>query len=299
MRELLRNCSLGELAGLEIDECETQMLRTLTEATEGARAILGLVGISSRILVEEVALQRVVDDPRTVAHDQRKLDVHLDQRLLHTLDEGPRALDQRGPMPEIAAQGDDPVGGPKAPAQQAEDMEVAQPLAIRDITLAPGEIFDVPRVDEDHLEAPRLQARCFATGASTEPEQPRSPGARRFGRLFTTAVAAGSDHRPPGGRDHRLRVEWAPVARRAKLVECRRSFTTVRTASSSIRQIAVNPRTSTFARDASRAKFWLAPVRLARSGGFGAAELLRLERIVSERQSALSEAWNEYFTNAE
>lgn len=52
-------------------------------------------------------------------------------------------------------------------------------------------------------------------------------------------------------------------------------------------------------RDASRAKFWLAPVRLARSGGFGAAELLRLERIVSERQSALSEAWNEYFTNAE
>jgi hypothetical protein len=25
-----------------------------------------------------------------------------------------------------------------------------------------------------------------------------------------------------------------------------------------------------------KAKFWLAPVRLARSGGFGAAELLRL-----------------------
>jgi 5-enolpyruvylshikimate-3-phosphate synthase len=52
-------------------------------------------------------------------------------------------------------------------------------------------------------------------------------------------------------------------------------------------------------RDASRAKFWLAPVRLARSGGFGAAELLRLERIVNERQSSLLEAWNEYFTDAE
>ena len=36
-------------------------------------------------------------------------------------------------------------------------------------------------------------------------------------------------------------------------------------------------------RDANRAKFWLTPVRLARSGGFGAAELLRLEKLVNER----------------
>lgn len=62
------------------------------------------------------------------------------------------------------------------------------------------------RVAERHAPT-SSSARCFAIGASTEPEQPRSPGARRFGRLFTTAVAAGSDHRPPGGMDHRLRVE--------------------------------------------------------------------------------------------
>ncbi len=59
---LLRNCSLGELAGLEIDERKPQMLSTLTEATESAPAILGLVGIGTRILVNEIALERVVDE---------------------------------------------------------------------------------------------------------------------------------------------------------------------------------------------------------------------------------------------
>jgi uncharacterized protein DUF4160 len=52
-------------------------------------------------------------------------------------------------------------------------------------------------------------------------------------------------------------------------------------------------------RDANRAKFWLTPVRLARSGGFGASELLRLERLVNERQSLLLGAWDEYFTATE
>jgi len=52
-------------------------------------------------------------------------------------------------------------------------------------------------------------------------------------------------------------------------------------------------------REGSRAKFWLTPVRLARSGGFGASELLRLERLVNERQSLLLGAWDEYFTATE
>lgn len=52
-------------------------------------------------------------------------------------------------------------------------------------------------------------------------------------------------------------------------------------------------------RDANRAKFWLAPVRLARSGGFGAAELLRIERHVIERESVFLRAWDEHFTTSE
>lgn len=42
-------------------------------------------------------------------------------------------------------------------------------------------------------------------------------------------------------------------------------------------------------------KFWLAPVRLQTSGGFNAAELRRIQRIVEENEISLIEAWNEYF----
>lgn len=49
-------------------------------------------------------------------------------------------------------------------------------------------------------------------------------------------------------------------------------------------------------RDANRAKFWLDPVRLARSGGFTAAELRDVERLVFTEQQRLVEKWNEYFS---
>jgi hypothetical protein len=48
-------------------------------------------------------------------------------------------------------------------------------------------------------------------------------------------------------------------------------------------------------RDDSVAKVWLDPVRLERNVGFRAAELRRIERIVTDNQSKLMEAWNDYF----
>jgi len=48
-------------------------------------------------------------------------------------------------------------------------------------------------------------------------------------------------------------------------------------------------------RDDNVAKFWLDPVRLQISGGFSRVEINRIERLVSERQVELSEAWNGYF----
>ena len=45
----------------------------------------------------------------------------------------------------------------------------------------------------------------------------------------------------------------------------------------------------------SVAKFWLQPVRLARSKGFERQELLDIQRIVSDHKQQLTEAWNEYF----
>ena len=48
-------------------------------------------------------------------------------------------------------------------------------------------------------------------------------------------------------------------------------------------------------RNASSAKFWLNPVGLARNLGFGASELRRIERIITEHQIELLEAWDGYF----
>ncbi len=48
-------------------------------------------------------------------------------------------------------------------------------------------------------------------------------------------------------------------------------------------------------RDAGIAKYWLGPVRLARSRGFAPAELRSMERMVREHEPKILEAWHEYF----
>lgn len=48
-------------------------------------------------------------------------------------------------------------------------------------------------------------------------------------------------------------------------------------------------------REQNVAKFWLAPVRMQTSGGFNAAELRRIQRVIEENEISLIEAWNEYF----
>lgn len=49
-------------------------------------------------------------------------------------------------------------------------------------------------------------------------------------------------------------------------------------------------------RDEYVAKFWLAPIRLARSGGFHRAELREIERIVTAHRGHLLEVWHEHFS---
>jgi hypothetical protein len=48
-------------------------------------------------------------------------------------------------------------------------------------------------------------------------------------------------------------------------------------------------------RERCLAKFWIRPVALASSTGFGARELRRIERLVEERQDQFEEAWHEFF----
>ena len=48
-------------------------------------------------------------------------------------------------------------------------------------------------------------------------------------------------------------------------------------------------------RDDNVAKFWLDPVRLEQSGGFGSTELRRIQRIVEDNVLAFLEAWHDFF----
>ncbi len=48
-------------------------------------------------------------------------------------------------------------------------------------------------------------------------------------------------------------------------------------------------------RDNLSVKFWLQPVALARNLGFSANELWRIQRLVTENQAQLLEAWHGYF----
>jgi len=50
-------------------------------------------------------------------------------------------------------------------------------------------------------------------------------------------------------------------------------------------------------RDRCSAKFWLGPVRLANNKGFGAVELRKVMRIVSEHEALLVEKWREFFSD--
>ncbi|MCH8145043.1 MAG: DUF4160 domain-containing protein, partial [Gemmatimonadetes bacterium] len=50
-------------------------------------------------------------------------------------------------------------------------------------------------------------------------------------------------------------------------------------------------------RETSRAKFWLEPVWLRDSTGFGRAELRRVERLVDEHAVKFLGAWHDFFTN--
>jgi hypothetical protein len=48
-------------------------------------------------------------------------------------------------------------------------------------------------------------------------------------------------------------------------------------------------------RDECEAKFWLDPVRLAHSRGFGRNEINRVGELVVEHREHLLESWNEFF----
>ena len=72
-----------------------------------------------------------------VADDAREQQVHLDEGFLHPLDIGAGGLDEDVAVTHERAQGEDRPGGAEAPAQQADTVQLPQPLAILNGTARP------------------------------------------------------------------------------------------------------------------------------------------------------------------
>ncbi|MCK7517044.1 MAG: hypothetical protein MZV64_04635 [Ignavibacteriales bacterium] len=73
------------------------------------------------------------------------------------MDLGGGQLDQRGAVPHIGPQRHDGGRGAETAAQESVDVEIPEPLAVGDVTLAPRHVADVAGIHQQHLEAVRLQ----------------------------------------------------------------------------------------------------------------------------------------------
>jgi hypothetical protein len=83
--------------------------------------------------------------------------VHLHERLLHMLNVRGRIVHEPFAMAQVRAQTYDAVTGTEAPAQQPMLVQLLQPLGIVDIRLPTGDVLDVARVDQQHLEPARFE----------------------------------------------------------------------------------------------------------------------------------------------
>jgi hypothetical protein len=92
-------------------------------------------------------------EPRNVRDHVVQLHVHLHERLLHELNVRGGIVDQPLAMAQVRAQTHDAVAGSEAPAQQPVLVDLLQPLRIVHIRLPAGDVLDVARVDQQHLEA--------------------------------------------------------------------------------------------------------------------------------------------------
>ena len=141
-----RGVTGGQLVLIDVEELEIllqheEVLRAVVPGEGGGD--LGLGGVAPRVaMLGEVPGGRA--DPATMSRRMRspvtpvmslmttwELQIHLHERLLHPLDVRGRALDQRLAVAQIGAQGRDRGGRSKAAAQQADAVQLPEPLAVR------------------------------------------------------------------------------------------------------------------------------------------------------------------------
>ena len=96
-------------------------------------------------------------DPGDVADRVVELEIHLGEGLLHVLGVGGRQMNQGVAVPEQGADGADRLRRAEGPPQEADGMEVLEPLAVLDIRLPARDVLDVAGVHQADLNAAGLQ----------------------------------------------------------------------------------------------------------------------------------------------
>ena len=157
---------LNHVEQLQVLPQREEVLRPIVSGEGGGDLRFGGAAAMIPLLGEVVGIRAPGDDgsqnlePRDagdVTDDELKLQIQLPQRFLHPLDVRGRALDQRLPVAEIGPQNGDRRRGSKTAPQEPDAVQLPEPLAVRDIALAAGDVLHVPRIDEDDVEATALK----------------------------------------------------------------------------------------------------------------------------------------------
>ena len=95
-------------------------------------------------------------DPGDVAEDMVELEVHLGEGFLDVLGVTCRHLDQAVAMAQEGPHGTHRLRRAEGGAEQADGVEILEPLAVLDIGFPSRDVLDMPRVDQADLQAARL-----------------------------------------------------------------------------------------------------------------------------------------------
>ncbi len=87
-----------------------------------------------------------------IADDVMDLEVHLGEGFLEVLHVAAGITRERGPMAQERTHGTNLFRGAEAGAQQADRVQVLNPLTVADVGLATGEIFTVAGIDQANCQ---------------------------------------------------------------------------------------------------------------------------------------------------
>ena len=192
--------------------------------------------LSVALAREECADDRHARHPGASADDVLQLEMHLREGFVPMLDMLACVGQEHGAMAEVTAQHTDLVRGTKRPGQEAEGMQALDPLAVMHVACGPTfDLLDLLRVDQEHLEATRLQQlkerdpidprRFHGDGGDRALGQPSRQGVEvgRRGRKAThrLGIIAGGDRHirgfGPNVDARRVEVGSRPLRRECRL----------------------------------------------------------------------------------